>query len=171
MVLERLIALGARQVWILSWCGSLQPQVRIGSLILPTWALNADGTSPHYLNGRERPAPHPGLAGVLTRRLQVLNGIPWHTGPIWTHDAIYRETASQVQHYQAQGILGVEMELAALFAVGQFRRVPVAGLLVVSDELFSLSYQHGYRQEHFREARELAARLLLAAATGGPHEI
>ena len=40
----------------------------------------------------------------------------------------------------------------------------VAGLLVVSDELASLSWNPGYRSARFRQAREQAARLILAAA-------
>ena len=66
--------------------------------------------------------------------------------------------------YQAQGVLGVDMEMAALFAVGRFRQVPVAGLLVVSDELATLQWRPGYRSERFRRARDQAARLVLAAA-------
>ncbi len=54
--------------------------------------------------------------------------------------------------------------MSALFAVGRFRQVPVAGLLVVSDELATLSWQPGYRSEGFRQAREQAARLVLDVA-------
>jgi len=48
--------------------------------------------------------------------------------------------------------------------VGRFRQTPVAGLLVVSDELGALTWNPGYRSEPFRRARDQAARLILAAA-------
>jgi len=163
MVLEKLIALGARMVLALGWCGSLQPGVCNGDLLLPTLALAGEGTSRHYSRGDGDPTP----AAALTARLQQAlknSARPWHAGPIWTTDAVFRETVDLVQHYQAQGVLGVEMEMSALFAVGRFRQVPVAGLLVVSDELATLSWQPGYRSERFRQAREQAARLVLDVA-------
>ncbi len=163
LVLEKLIALGARLVLALGWCGSLQSQVGIGTLILPTRAIKGDGTSKHYPTGKGGPRPDPNLCGLLERRLKAADAV-WRSGPIWTTDAFYRETISQVRHYQTRGVLGVDLELAALFSVGQYRRVPVAGLLVVSDELATLTWRPGYRSSRFRQARDLAARLVLEAA-------
>ncbi len=163
LVLEKLIALGARLVLALGWCGSLQSQVGIGALILPTSAIKGDGTSKHYSTGKGGPRPDPDLCRLLQRRLKAADAV-WHSGPVWTTDAFYRETISQVRHYQTRGVLGVDLELAALFSVGQYRRVPVAGLLVVSDELATLTWRPGYRSSRFRQARDLAARLVLEAA-------
>ena len=132
MVLERLIALGAKVVLALGWCGSLQKDIKVGSLVLPSAAVSGDGASRHYLPQAVQPRPHPELAALLQSHSQITD-ITSHYGPIWTTDAFYRETAEQVRYYQSQGVLGVDLELAALFAVGQYRQVAVAGLLVVSD--------------------------------------
>ena len=166
MVLEKLIALGARRVLALGWCGSLQSQVGIGALILPTRALQGDGTSKHYSTGKGDPRPDHDLYSLLEHRLKAADAV-WRSGPIWTTDAFYRETLSQVRYHQGRGVLGVDLELAALFSVGQYRRVPVAGLLVVSDELANLSWRPGLRSGRFRQARDLAARLVLEAAAQG----
>ena len=163
MVLEKLIALGARMVVALGWCGSLQPHLKIGDLVLPTTTVSTEGTSRHYpLNGQP-PDPDQGLGGVLRRLLEASDN-RWQEGPVWSTDGFYRETVQLVQDYQAQGVLGVDMEMAALFTVGRYRQVPVAGLLVVSDELATLQWNPGYRSEPFRRARDQAARLVLAAA-------
>jgi uridine phosphorylase len=164
MVLERLIALGAKVVLALGWCGSLQGLVKVGSLVIPTAAVSGDGTSPHYLPGSLQPSPHPRLCQLL-QDLAESGEIPWHAGPIWTTDAFYRETVEQVSRHQAQGILGVDLELAALFAVGQFRQVAVAGLLVVSDELADLTWRPGFRTPAFRQGRREATRVVLEAVT------
>ncbi len=164
LMLEKLIVLGARMVLSFGWCGSLLEGVQIGACVLPDAAVPGDGTSRHYAPAAEtRLRPDPGLYGDLASRLAKAE-IPWHAGPIWTTDAFYRETVDFVRHCQAEGILAVEMELAALFAAGHFRRVPVAGLLVVSDELFTLSWLSGFRSPQFHQAREVAARLILDAA-------
>lgn len=162
MVLEKLIALGARMVLALGWCGSLQSHLVTGDLVLPTATVSTEGTSRHYpLNGP--PDPDPGLVRIL-HDLLAGSEDRWQEGTVWSTDGFYRETVDLVQHYQAQGVLGVDMEMAALFTLGRFRRVPVAGLLVVSDELATLHWNPGYRSERFRQARDRAARLVLAAA-------
>lgn len=173
-VLEKLIALGAAMVLALGWCGSLQTQAPIGALILPEAAVSGDGTSRYYFPATDSHSPHPVLLAHLQQSLERAD-LPFCRGRVWTTDAFYRETVDLVRGYQAQGVLGVEMELAALFAVGRFRRVPVAGLLLVSDELADLSWQPAYRSEalrqRFRQSRHQAARLILTAAAewGGAH--
>jgi uridine phosphorylase len=163
MVLEKLMVLGARMVLALGWCGSLQPHIKIGDLVLPTGTVSTEGTSRHYPLDDQPPDPDPRLTGILRRQLSASDH-PWQEGPVWSTDGFYRETVQQVEAYQAQGVLGVDMEMAALFTVGRFRQVPVAGLLVVSDELATLRWNPGYRSEGFRQARDQAARLVLTAA-------
>jgi uridine phosphorylase len=165
MVLEKLIALGARAVVLLGWCGSLSSSVKIGSLVLPLTALAGDGTSPQYRLDDRDLLPHPGLSRTLRRFLteDSAGAVPWQSGIVWTTDAFYRETADAVRHYQGQGVLAVDLEMAALFAVGRFRGVAVAGLLAVSDELFDLTWRPGHRSGRLRQAREAAARAALAA--------
>ncbi|MCX5893849.1 MAG: nucleoside phosphorylase, partial [Deltaproteobacteria bacterium] len=145
-VLEKLIALGAAMVLALGWCGSLQPQAPIGAVILPEAAVSGDGTSRYYFPGEDHHCPDPLLLAHLQQSLEQADR-PFCRGRVWTTDAFYRETVDLVRGHQAQGVLGVEMGLAALFAVGRFRQVPVAGLLLVSDELADLSWQPAYRSE------------------------
>lgn len=160
MGMEKMIALGAKRIFVLGWCGSLQPDVRIGNLIIPTDARSEEGTSRHYPIG-ERAAE---TAGALTARLEDAlkdSGLTYRKGPVWTTDAPYRETPSKILKYQAMGILAVDMEMSALITLGVYRSVQVAGLLVVSDELFDLKWRPGFRSPVFLEACRCAAGLLL----------
>lgn len=163
MVMEKLIALGAKMVLLLGRCGSLHSKVRIGDMVLPTAAVSKQGTLTYYASSFYLPRPHQALCGLLKTYLKA-GRITWHQGYVWTTDAIYRETIGRVRHYQEEGMLGVEMEAAHLFTVGHFRKVPVAGLLVVSDELFTLKWQPGFHTSRFRRARQLAAHLVLDVA-------
>jgi purine-nucleoside phosphorylase len=130
-------------------------------------AVGGDGTSPHYRLDDRDLGPHAGLSRSLGHFLStdLAAGVPWQAGAVWTTDAFYRETADAVRHYQGQGVLAVDLEMAALFAVGRFRGMAVAGILVVSDELFTLTWQPGQRSGGWRQAREVAARAALAALT------
>jgi uridine phosphorylase len=162
MVLEKLIALGAQLVLAFGWCGSLTAAARIGELIVPTAAYGEEGTSGHYPSVEPEPGPDPELCQAVQKQLQAA-GLPFQAGRVWTTDAIYRETRAKVLTYGSQGMLAVEMEMSALFTVARFRGVALAGLLVVSDELFTLTWRHGLRDDHFRRRRQQALRAALDA--------
>jgi uridine phosphorylase len=160
MVLEKLIALGVQTVLALGWCGSLRPEVRIGDLVIPETALSEEGTSGHYPLVEPEPRPAADLCRAMQNCLTAA-GEAYYVGKVWTTDAIYRETGAKVKAYGSQGILAVEMEISALFTVARFRDVALAGLLVVSDELFNLTWRHGLRDNRFRRRRQMAVRAAL----------
>ncbi len=146
--LEKIIALGARNIFVLGWCGSLNNKLRIGDILLPTWALCEEGTSSHYpLNLRPESTPKLGsrLNNIFGKIFQVSQG------PIWTTDAPYRETRDKVKKFAGRGIMAVDMEFSALLAVAAFRKVQLAGALLVSDELYQPAWQPGFKSKYFRK--------------------
>lgn len=163
LVLEKAMALGVRRVIAFGWCGSLQPHVAIGDVILPTEGYSEEGTSAHY-PVEEPVAPSPSLMKSLRSSLCVA-GLTVHEGKVWSTDAPYRETEGKVRAYQARGALGVEMEMAALLTVAAFRRIDLAGALVVSDDLSRLVWRHGFRDPRFLQARKVLPGRLLEALT------
>jgi uridine phosphorylase len=153
ILLETLIARGARTILFLGWCGAISPKVNIGDVIVPTAAVIDEGTSLHYrMKTGDTVFPGNRVTGFITQQL-TQQEIPFHTGAIWTTDAIYRETRDRVIHFQRQHTLAVEMELSALFTVGKFRDVEVGAVLVVSDSLASLSWQQGFTEKCFKTRR------------------
>jgi purine-nucleoside phosphorylase len=75
---------------------------------------------------------------ALTARLQAAlsqHAVSAVAGATWTIDAPYRETVQELRQYRAEGVLTVEMEAAALFAVAQVRQVEIASAFVISDLL------------------------------------
>ncbi len=168
MGLEKLIALGAARVWLLGWCGSLQSFLRIGDFVIPRSAVPEEGTSSHYAIFSECAYSDRELSLVLEESLRK-RGQSCTMGKIWTTDAPYRETKSKVKSYQDQGVLAVEMEMSALMTVASYRGVKLTGLLVVSDELFSLKWKAGFRSKAFEARRRMAAKVLFEVLGGdGP---
>ena len=164
MMLESLIAWGSRKVIFFGWCGSIDPHVRTGDIIIPDEAIIDEGTSRHYLGeGIRSVKPAADLTRTL-RKTFTERGIDTHKGPVWTTDAVYRETKAKVQHHQKAGTLGVEMELSALFSIGRYRSVNVAGVLVVSDELSTLTWQPGFKSSEFQTGRTAALEGIVACA-------
>jgi len=129
-VVEELVAFGTEELWIVGYAGSLQPELPYGKLLIPDSAYVDEGTSPHY--GRtDRSFPSRDLLALLKEAAPDAA-----VGPVWTTDAIYREMPSQIRRYQGLGVQGVDMEVSALFHLGQHLGIPVAALMVTSDELF-----------------------------------
>lgn len=165
MALERCAAQGCRYFIMLGVCGSLRSEVKTGDFIIPVSSLIEEGTSAHY-NPSEHPAEAaPGVVEALRKALQS-EGAEWHEGRVWTTDAIYRETKSKVREYGEAGMLGVEMEVSALFTAGGYRGVEVGALLVVSDELFDLKWRPGFSSPRFLNNLRRAVKISLNAALG-----
>jgi uridine phosphorylase len=161
LILERLIAMGARKIVAFGCCGSLQPGLQVGHWVIPTEALSEEGTSSHY------PLPE----GVKTRANEKIvqlcrkkcreKNSQFATGKVWTTDALFRETCSKTQRYSQMGLLAVEMEMSALFTVATYRKVHLGGLLVVSDELATLKWKTGYLNPFFWSASKRAGQAVI----------
>ncbi len=136
-VLEQLAALGTSAVVSVGTAGSLQRDLQPGDLVLCEAAVRDEGVSHHYLPpGRLATAPAE-MTAALGAALRE-SGLAFRPGVSWTIDAPYRETVEEARHYQAEGVLCVEMEAAALFAVAEARGLRLASAFVISDSLADL---------------------------------
>jgi len=102
--------------------------------------LRDEGPSYHYLPPARSVEAEPALAQHIDTALSARSLAPV-SGVTWTTDAPYRETRRQVEAYRAEGVKTVEMEAAALFAVGQRLGVPTAAVFVIGDRLADLIWQ------------------------------
>ncbi len=187
ILLENLIARGARKILFFGWCGAVRPEVKIGDVIVPTSAVIDEGTSKHYgagcthLSGLNNLGQadqidlaedlefarntvcvsRPSAFIVKTTTGALHNkGIGFQEGLVWTTDAIYRETREKVAFFQQKDVLAVEMETSALFTVGNYRNVDVGAILVVSDELSSFKWRPGFADKHFIKSRRAVAEVI-----------
>jgi uridine phosphorylase len=160
MGMEKLIALGVRRIWVLGWCGSLQPDLRVGDIVLATTAISEEGTSQHYPVAEKIPRADEELSQMLDEALRK-KGQSFVRGTVWTTDAPYRETAAKVRTYQEKGVLAVEMEMSALMTLAMYRAVRLSGLLVVSDELFDLKWHSGFKSPQLKKTSNVAGEILL----------
>jgi uridine phosphorylase len=186
IVLEELIALGARRAIRVGTCGALAEtgmlakgerlpasvsDLLLGDLVVAREALAADGTS-RMLGAGERIAADRELTAALAGAAGVANGAPAAAGDadggrqpsaerrtspaatIVSTDLFYEPNPQRERDWRAAGAVAVEMEAAALFAVGARAGVPVACVLAVSNVLGDASED---RQEHIGDHALLAA--------------
>ncbi|HUC38702.1 MAG TPA: nucleoside phosphorylase [Candidatus Acidoferrum sp.] len=133
-IAEEIIQIGARELLILGTAGSLNAKIGFGDLVICNKTVRDDGTSHHYLKNSTFAYPDTGLTRKLSSKMRSI-GINFISGPSWTIDAPYRETPEEVRHYKKKGILTVEMEASALFAVAVTRKVKAAAIFTISDIL------------------------------------
>ena len=164
LAFEHAIRAGHRDFWFLGACGGIQEDLRIGDVVLVDAAVSEEGTSRLYTRRGPEHAADPALTRVLAAAA-ARTGTAVRRGRVWTTDAPYRESAAKVRRYRAGGILGVDMEISALFAVARVRSVRVAGLLVVSDTMGDVRTV-GWHWKAFRRGEDSARALLLEAALG-----
>jgi DeoD family purine-nucleoside phosphorylase len=149
IVLSELIALGAGRAIRVGTCGALAPDLTLGELVIAREAICADGTS-RALGAGERAAAD----RELTERL-IATAPSARAGTIVSVDLFYEPGTRRDRH----GALAVEMEAAALFAVGAGAGVPVACLLVVSD-----TFDAAGAREHIDDHALLAGAEKMGAA-------
>jgi uridine phosphorylase len=163
MLLEQLIALGARHFLYVGFCGALATSYQIGDYFLPNQAMREEGTSYHYLPAEVIPTSSVRLNAILLTQAANRHVLV-RQGPIWSTDAPYRETAQKIQHYQNAGVHAVDMEMAALFAVSHYRGCEITALLIVSDECYHTTWKPGFGMQRLRHACRQAVEVSIATA-------
>jgi uridine phosphorylase len=187
IVLEELIALGARRAIRVGTCGALIESLRFGDLVLARETIAADGAGAmlarlagraandgHTATGKSKAGSRSasGVQGasledaclVLAADVTLASAIeraaaPAAAGTIVSTDIFYEpEGSGREARWVAAGALAIEMEAAALFAVGQRRGVAIGCLLAVSD-----IFDRGDR-EHADDEELLAAAVRMGEA-------
>lgn len=161
-LMEELIALGVRRFASLGTAGSLQKNLAIGDLAVCERAIRDEGVSHHYLASERFAYPSPELTATFVEQIKRRDRVPV-IGASWTIDTPYRETIEEARHYQQEGVLTVEMEAAALFAVARYRGVEIASGFAISDSLAELTWTPRFSSDETQEG--LVALFRAAVAT------
>jgi uridine phosphorylase len=151
IVLSELAELGVRRAIRVGTCGALAPALELSELLSAEAAIGADGVSARLNGGgnplRADPALRDAIAETgMARQVTVLST-----------DLFYGAEAAPAP--PAPGAAAVEMEAAALFALGPRLGVSTACLLVVSDV-----FERGRRRRIDDDALAAAVERMGAAA-------
>jgi uridine phosphorylase len=157
--LEEMIARGCSQFVACGGCGVLNPDYKVGHVLLPIEALRDEGTSYAYLPAGECIFPSERVVNVLEEVL-LTHQVPFDRVKTWTTDAIYRETAARANLRKKQGCSVVEMEAAAFFAVAKFRGVEFGQLLYGGDSV----HESGWDSREWDSRVSVRERLFWLAA-------
>ena len=166
IVVEELIRLGVKRLLRIGTCGGLQPDLKLGDLVVALSAVPADQTAVNLVGGE----PH-----VPTASWELVHGAvhaakelgrPVRVGPIASSDVFYDPDPGRAQRWSDRGILAVEMEAAVLFTLGALRKVEAGCLLTVSDVIVEGEFQR-ISDEDLRAAVDGMTELALGTVTAG----
>mgnify|MGYP000062582658 CR=1 FL=1 len=129
IAVEELVRIGVRNMIRIGSCGALQKGIRLGDLILVNGAVRDDGASVTYVDSIYPAIPDTELLAACMMSAEEL-GAKFHVGIARSHDSFYIDDEEAVSTYwRERGVLGSDMETAALFVIGRLRGVKTASIL------------------------------------------
>lgn len=132
-IMDLLSAIEPKAVIFLGKCGALKERYSLGDFILPIAAIRGEGTSNDYLPQEVPSLPsfkmlRASSSAIQDRGLSYVAGTIYTTNRrVWEHDAKFRE------YLNTTHADGIDMETATLFTTGYVNRIPIGGILMVSD--------------------------------------
>jgi len=129
IAIEELKAIGITAMIRIGSCGALQKNIALGDLVFACGAVRDDGASRAYVDVRYPAVPDTALLGHCIAAAKE-NGWPAHTGVVHSHESFYIDDNAQQEAYWSKcGVLGADMETAALFTIGRLRGLRTASIL------------------------------------------
>lgn len=140
IALEELTNIGADTFIRVGTCGGIDTDVKGGDIVIATGAIRMEGTSKEYAPIEYPAVPDLETTNMLVRAAKNL-GHTYHTGVVQCKDSFYGQHQPElhpVSHelldkwdaWVRMGAKASEMESAALFIVGAYRRVKTASVFL-----------------------------------------
>jgi uridine phosphorylase len=129
IAVEELAKIGAETFIRVGTTGALQPNIKMGDIVIATAAVRADGTSRNYA-----PIEFPAVADfnvtvALVDAAQKLKQNV-HFGPVLTSDAFYSDI-EYLKRWSKHNVLSVEMESSTIFTLAWAKKLKAGAILAV----------------------------------------
>lgn len=135
IAIEELDKIGVKTMIRIGSCGALQNDIKKGELIIASGAVRDEGTSKSYIDESYPAIPDADVLFAIVKCAKKL-GYPYRCGRVRSHDSFYTDLEIDIDKYWSEkGILGADMETAALFVIGGLRQVKTGSILNVVVEM------------------------------------
>lgn len=129
IVVEELARIGAETFIRVGTTGALQPEIKMGDIVIATSAVRGDGTSRVYAPIEFPAVADFGVTAALVQAAKKLNQTV-HFGPILTTDAFYGDMAN-LELWSKRNVLSVEMESSLIFTFARAKKLRAGTILAV----------------------------------------
>lgn len=131
IAVEELKNIGVQTLIRIGSCGALQSNIKLGELIIANSAVRDEGTSKAYVESSYPAVPDTDVLISLIESARELD-CNYYCGKIRSHDSFYTDKEQEIDEYwRKKGVLGSDMESAALFVIGGIRNLKTASVLNV----------------------------------------
>lgn len=129
ITVEELHNIGVEVMIRIGSCGALQKEIQMGDLLLINGAVRDDGASKSYVEAIYPAVPDTEVLFHIMAAAKA-QGFPYHVGIARSHDSFYTDREDEIDRYwSGKGVLGADMETAALFTIGALRGVKTGSIL------------------------------------------
>lgn len=129
ITIEELNNIGVKYIIRVGSCGALDPKIKLGNLIIVNGAIRDEGTSKAYVESIYPAIPDTNLLINIIEAAKMCK-VKYFIGKARSHDSFYIDNEEEVNKYWAKkGVLGSDMETAALFTLGSIRGIKTASIL------------------------------------------
>ncbi len=143
---RELIDLGAKKLIRVGTMGSIQTDLNVGDVVLAASASTDSSINDHTFSGTFAPTADWWLLYAASQ-VSMAMGLKVTVGNVLSTDKFYNEMENWWQVWQSHGVLGAEMESAALYTLAARNKVAALSILTVSDHILT-------GEESTAEARE-----------------
>ncbi|NLW28673.1 MAG: nucleoside phosphorylase [Erysipelothrix sp.] len=129
IAIEELKNIGIDTMIRIGSCGALQSFIQIGDLVIAEGAIRDDGASKAYVDAIYPATPDFNLLSTIVDSCKELM-VPFHLGIVHSHESFYIDQNSDIEkRWSQKGVLGADLETAALLTVGRLRNIRCASIL------------------------------------------
>ncbi len=156
---------GVQRIVRVGTCGALHEHMQLGDLVLATAASTDSSMNRQRFGGWDyAPAGDFDMLQAVHAKARA-GGLTVHTGDVFSTDYFYHPDKDFTARLTGLGVLALDMETAALYALAREHGRRAATLLTVSDVLPSaLHFSPAQRQAAFGEVAHIVLDALLGEA-------
>lgn len=131
LAFQELAAAGVTTFIRAGTCGALAEHISDGDLVIATGAVRQDGVTDQMVPPTYPAVSAPEVVGALERAATAA-GATWHRGEVLTRAAFFPGILDDpLEAFARDGVVAVEMELAALLVMATLKDLRAGGVLVV----------------------------------------
>ncbi|WP_156883264.1 nucleoside phosphorylase [Lacticigenium naphthae] len=131
IAIEELKRIGVHTLIRIGSSGALQPFLKMGDLILCEGAIRDEGTSKAYISSTYPAVSDHTVLTHLRKQAEAVT-VRHHVGVVRSHDSFYTDEEEAIDSYWSKkGVIGSDMETAALFTLARLRGLRAASILNV----------------------------------------
>lgn len=137
---EEIKTLGVHTFIRIGTTGAMQPNLKLGDSIIPTAAIRGDGTMDYYLPKAFPAVGHFEVIEALKEAAGII-GNPHHLGVVLSTDSYYgrffnsKRAAEEADLFVRANTLSIEMEVSALYILGNVHNLRTGAILTIREEL------------------------------------